>query len=143
MAEEDTWEKEGNLGNARKTIEDYEREYEKMARKIREEEDRVYHRSELLERYTAKVLYRWDDRKFERECLKKLERNWNRWKGGKFFQRKNPKKGGNIMNRLDPIEELYEMYSEEEDTPRIMEIEEDGLDLDSDVEGPTGPYMDL
>jgi len=47
------------------------------------------------------------------------------------------------MNRLDPIEELYDMYSEEEDTPRIIEIEDDGLDLDSDVEGPADPYMDL
>jgi len=35
------------------------------------------------------------------------------------------------------------MYSEEEDTLRIIEIEDDGLDLDSDVEGPADPYMDL
>jgi len=47
------------------------------------------------------------------------------------------------MNQLDPIEELYDMYSEEEDTPRIIEIENDGLDLVSDVEGPANPYMDL
>ena len=47
------------------------------------------------------------------------------------------------MNQLDPIEELYDMYSEEEDTLRIIEIEDDGLDLVSDVEGPADPYMDL
>jgi len=47
------------------------------------------------------------------------------------------------MNWLDPIEELYNMYSEEEDTPRIVEIENDGLDFVSDVEGPADPYMDL
>jgi len=47
------------------------------------------------------------------------------------------------MNRLDPIEELYNMYSEEEDTPRIVEVVDDGLDFDSDVEGPADPYMDL
>ena len=47
------------------------------------------------------------------------------------------------MNRLDPIEELYDMYSEEEDTPRIVEIEDNGLDFVSDVEGPADPYMDL
>jgi len=47
------------------------------------------------------------------------------------------------MNQLDPIEELYDMYSEEEDTLRIIEIKDDGLDLDSDVEGPANPYMDL
>ena len=49
----------------------------------------------------------------------------------------------NVMNQLDPIEELYDMYSEEEDTPRIVEIENDGLDFVSDVEGPANPYMDL
>ena len=48
-----------------------------------------------------------------------------------------------VMNWLDPIEELYNMYSEEEDTPRIVEIEDDGLDFVSDIEGPADPYMDL
>jgi len=48
-----------------------------------------------------------------------------------------------VMNRLDPIEELYDMYSEEEDTPRIVEVVNDGLDFDLDIEGPANPYMDL
>jgi len=47
------------------------------------------------------------------------------------------------MNRLDPIEELYDMYLEEEDTPRIVELADDRLDFVSDVEGPADPYMDL
>ena len=47
------------------------------------------------------------------------------------------------MNRLDPIEELYNMYLEEENTPRIVEVVDDGLDFDSDVEGLADPYMDL
>ena len=47
------------------------------------------------------------------------------------------------MNWLDPIEELYKMYLEEEDTLRIVEIEDNGLDFVSDVEGPADPYMDL
>jgi len=47
------------------------------------------------------------------------------------------------MNWLDPIEELYDMYSEEEDTPKIVEVVDDGLDFDSDIEGPADPYMDL
>jgi len=98
MAEEDTWEKEGNLGNAQGAVEDYKREYEKTARKIREKEDGAYSRSELPGRYTAKVLYGWDNGKFEREYLKKLERNWSRWKGRKFFRRKNLKREGNVMN---------------------------------------------
>ena len=48
-----------------------------------------------------------------------------------------------VMNRLDPIEELYDMYSEEEDTPRIVELGDDGLDLVSDMEGLADPYMNL
>jgi len=47
------------------------------------------------------------------------------------------------MNRLDPIEELYDMYSEEEEPPKIVEIEDDRLDFVLDVEGPANPYMDL
>jgi len=47
------------------------------------------------------------------------------------------------MNRLDPIEELYDMYLEEKDTPRIVELRDNGLDFVLDVEGPASPYMDL
>jgi len=35
------------------------------------------------------------------------------------------------------------MYLEEEDTLRIVELENDGLDLVSDVEGLADPYLDL
>jgi len=52
-------------------------------------------------------------------------------------------KSQGVMNRLDPIEELYDMYSEEEDTPRIVEIEDNGLDFVLDIEGLADPYMDL
>ena len=44
---------------------------------------------------------------------------------------------------MTPIEELYDMYSEEEDTPRIVEVREDDLDFVLDAEGPADPYMDL
>ena len=37
-------------------------------------------RSELPERYTVKLLFKWDNEKFEDKYLKKLERNWQRWK---------------------------------------------------------------
>jgi len=35
---------------------------------------------ELLGKYMAKLLYGWDDRKFEEEYLRKLEKNWKKWK---------------------------------------------------------------
>ena len=39
-----------------------------------------FKRRELSGRYTVKLLYRWDNKKFDEEYLKKLERNQNRWK---------------------------------------------------------------
>jgi len=39
---------------------------------------REFRREILLEKYMVKLLYRWDDGKFETEYLRKLERNWQR-----------------------------------------------------------------
>ena len=39
-----------------------------------------FKRGELPGRYIVKLLYGWDDKKFDEEYLKKLEKNWNRWK---------------------------------------------------------------
>ena len=39
-----------------------------------------YRRMELPGKYMVKLLYGWDDKKFEKEYLKKLEKNWKRWK---------------------------------------------------------------
>jgi len=44
------------------------------------EEEGEYKRMELLGKYTVKLLYGWDDRRFEEEYLDKLERSWKRWK---------------------------------------------------------------
>ena len=44
---------------------------------IRKEE---FQRMEVPEKYMARVLYGWDDGKFEKEYLRRLERNWGRWK---------------------------------------------------------------
>jgi len=92
-AEEDTWEKADNLENTQEALRDYKRGYEEAARRIREE-DSTYSRSELPDRYIAKLLYSWDDGRFKKEYLEKLERSWRKWKGGKFFWRKNLKKRG-------------------------------------------------
>ena len=44
------------------------------------EEEGEYKRMELPGKYMVKLLYGWDDRRFEEEYLDKLEKNWNRWK---------------------------------------------------------------
>jgi len=46
--------------------------------KIDMAEERDFRRRELLGKFMAKILYRWDDGKFEEKYLKKLERNWRR-----------------------------------------------------------------
>jgi len=76
--EGDTWERRENLKNAEELIE----EFEQGGVEIRYQEGEVdeYRRMELLGKYTAKLLYGWDDRKFEEEYLNKLEKNWKKWK---------------------------------------------------------------
>ena len=39
-----------------------------------------FKKSKLSGKYTAKLLFGWDNKKFKNEYLKKLERNWQRWK---------------------------------------------------------------
>ena len=78
MAEGDTWEKRENLKNAEELIEEFERGEVVVRRQVGEEKE--YKRMELPGRFIVKVLYGWDDQKFEEEYLNKLEKNWKRWK---------------------------------------------------------------
>ena len=79
MAEGDTWEKRENLKNAEELIEEFEQGRIKVRRQEGEVEQ--YKRMELPGKYTAKLLYGWDDQKFKEEYLNKLEKNWKKWKG--------------------------------------------------------------
>jgi len=76
--EENTWERKENLKNAEELIEEFKQEGVEVRRQEREVEE--YRRMELPGKYTAKLLYRWDDQKFEEEYLNKLEKNWRKWK---------------------------------------------------------------
>ena len=78
MVEGDTWERKENLKNAEELIKEFEQGEIVVRRQL--EEEREYKRMELLGKFTAKVLYGWDDQKFEQEYLNKLEKNWKRWK---------------------------------------------------------------
>ena len=46
-------------------------------------ETEEFKREELPGRYIAKLLYGWNDKKFDEEYLKKLEKNWNRQKNNR------------------------------------------------------------
>jgi len=71
------------LENAEEALEEFKG---RMSVEVRRQEridmteERDFRRGELPEKFTAKMLYGWDDGKFEEEYLKKLERNWRRWK---------------------------------------------------------------
>ena len=51
------------------------RQQEKIEKKKEVDE---YKRMELLGKYIAKLLYGWDDWRFEEEYLRKLEKNWKK-----------------------------------------------------------------
>jgi len=38
--------------------------------------EKDFRKGKLPGKYVAKMLYGWNDKKFEKEYLKKLERNW-------------------------------------------------------------------
>jgi len=83
MAEHDTWKRKEDLGNAREVLEKFEGRMNAEVRrqeKLDMAEEKDFRRGELPGRFTAKMLYGWDDRKFEEEYLRKLERNWRKWK---------------------------------------------------------------
>ncbi len=46
-----------------------------------------------------KLLYGWDDRKFEEEYLNKLEKNWKRWKEDRQIDESEAFKKGGRENR--------------------------------------------
>ena len=59
-------------------IRQVERRKEKGKESELNPEAEVFRRSELLEKYIAKILFGWDNRKFKDEYLKKLKRSWAR-----------------------------------------------------------------
>ena len=76
--EGDIWERKEDLKNAGEVLEGFKGRMNAEVRrqgKIDMAEERDFRRGKLLEKFTARILYRWDDGKFEEEYLKKLERN--------------------------------------------------------------------
>jgi len=82
-AEEDTWESRENLENAKELVEEYEKIYgeevEELRRQEQEEEEKEFSQ-ELPREFTAKLLYGWGKRRYEREREKRWDENWSQWK---------------------------------------------------------------
>ena len=76
--EHNIWKRKEDLENTREAIEKFER---RMSAEVRRQErldimeEKDFRRGKLLGKYTVKMLYGWDNEKFEKEYLRKLERN--------------------------------------------------------------------
>ena len=80
-SEEDIQERKENLKNAGEALREFKGRMNAEVRrqeKIDMAEERDFRRGELPGKFIAKMLYGWNDGKFEGEYLKKLERNWRR-----------------------------------------------------------------
>ena len=78
IVEGDTWERKENLKNADEALKEFEGRINAEVRKQEKTdiaEERDFKRENLPGKFMARMLYRWDDGKFEEEYLKKLERN--------------------------------------------------------------------
>ena len=106
-AEHDTWEKEKDLEHAKEALERFK---ERMNVEVRRQEklDMVekknFRREELSEKYMAKMLYGWDDGKFEevREELVKIKVSFS---GGETLKK------GNVKNKKSRIKSVDLVFS--------------------------------
>jgi len=56
-----------------------------------------FKRSDLLGKYTVRILFGWNDNKFENKYLKKLEKNWARWEGKEIGEGKANSSGNRTL----------------------------------------------
>ena len=90
-AEHNTQKKKKDLKNTKKVVVEFEG---RLSTEVRRQEkldlvkEQDFRRGELLEKYTVKMLYGYNNKKFKKEYLKKLERNWQKQKS--VFPKKNP-----------------------------------------------------
>jgi len=83
MVEKDTWENRENLENAKELVEEFKREYGEEVKELRrqeqEKEEKEFSR-ELPREFTAKLLYGWGRKRYERERERRWDENWDQWK---------------------------------------------------------------
>jgi len=61
-------------------VKEFEEEYSKIERVRKRRNNKEDRREELLGKHMAKILYRWDDKRFDEEYWEQLKRNWRKWK---------------------------------------------------------------
>ena len=128
--EEDTWKSKENLKNAMEIVKEFEKEYsrEEEEEEVRQQEaegNRKTFSRELPGRYMTKLLYRWDNKRYDREYWKQMEENWRWWKKNPFSRYNK-----NLFLKKIKEEEEYkggkiEEWNEEEDEKDWRRVEED------------------
>jgi len=82
-AEENTWENRENLENAKELVEEFKREYREEVKELRQQEQEKEEKEfshELPREFTAKLLYGWGRKRYERERERRWDKNWDQWK---------------------------------------------------------------
>ena len=72
------WEREKNLKNIKKTVVEFKGRIStevKRQEKLNLVKKRNFRRKESSRKYIVKMLYQWNNRKFEEKYLRKLEKN--------------------------------------------------------------------
>ena len=127
MAKEDTWESKKNLKNAMDLVNEFKREHEREeeeeVRWQENKEDKEIFSRKLLWRYMAKLMYGWENKRYEREYWKWIKENWRQWKRNLFSRYRR-----NLL--LKKVEEERRGYKEgvikeEEDKKDQQRIEKD------------------
>ena len=77
------WEREKNLKNIKKTVVEFKGRIStevKRQEKLNLVKKRNFRRKESSRKYIVKMLYQWNNRKFEEKYLRKLEKNQQKQK---------------------------------------------------------------
>ena len=118
---EDTQEPRENLGNTEDLVKEFKEEYSEIRRVRKRRNNKEDRKGELPGRYTAKMLFGWDDKRFDEEYWRQLERNWKKWKGRKQLEdieeeeakenrREEQDKENEMENIRDPYNKLQEIF---------------------------------
>ena len=82
MVESDTWEGVENLENVKGAVEEFKKEYQQNIEDVRwqKREEGMFRRRELPGQFTAKKLFGWSNKQYNKEYWGRLEGNWRQWK---------------------------------------------------------------
>jgi len=105
--ESDTWKEREILRNVKEAIEEFEKEYKQDIEDVRkqEREEGTFRRGELPERFIAKKLFGWTDKRYDQEYWERLERHWRRWKGSQW-KKSRPGKRRTTLETIEKEKEI-------------------------------------